>query len=97
MINVGGLVETGVMSEETVWDEAWDEEFKKCAVRALFKPTRRLRDAYCQVLRHGGAAGKQEPDGPVRGRGVGIHVRTGERRHGADGRRDRNAERCWGW
>jgi hypothetical protein len=53
------------MREDTVWDEAWDEEFKKCATRALFQPTPTLTQAYCRVL-HGQPA-----------RGVGIHVRTG--------------------
>lgn len=58
-------VHAGLMREDTVWDEAWDEEFKKCATRALFQPTPTLTQAYCRVL-HGQAA-----------RGVGIHVRTG--------------------
>lgn len=72
------------MSEETVWDEAWDEEFKKCATRALFQPTGTLTQAYCRVL-HGQAA-----------RGVGIHVRTGKV-HGvlADGRWVRGLGERW--
>ena len=61
-------VARGIMAQDTVWDEAWNEAFKGCAVRALFQPSPTLQEFYCKML------GGQAPPG------VGIHVRTGDDR-----------------
>ena len=64
------------MTEDTEWSDAWNEAFKGCAVRALFKPSPALTKLYCGML---GGAGAPH-------RGIGIHVRTGERERGAHAR-----------
>jgi len=61
-------VAKGLMTEDTVWDEDWDQQFAGCALRALFQPSKILQDFYCQL----------QGEGP--GKGIGVHVRTGDDR-----------------
>jgi hypothetical protein len=61
-------VAKGLMTEETVWDEDWDQQFAGCALRALFQPSKVLQDFYCEL------------QGERPSKGIGVHVRTGDDR-----------------
>lgn len=61
-------VAKGLLAEDTVWDEHWDQQFKGCALRVLFQPSKILKDFYCQVQGEGSSEG------------IGVHVRTGDDR-----------------
>eukprot|EP00624_Nannochloropsis_granulata_P001754 evm.model.NODE_18605_length_9087_cov_23.447233.4 len=63
------IIAKGLMTEEDmVWDEYRDHQFKGCALRALFQPSKTLKDFYCQL----------QGEGPSEG--FGVHVRTGDDR-----------------
>jgi len=62
-----------LIKHEEEWTKEWDEEFKKCALRVLFKATPTLERHYCQIQK-----GRET-------RGIGIHVRTGEEAGGGGG------------